>query len=70
MTEKPPNQMKRGLGTDIAVVGGMIFVAQIIVALTIGPCISLLGSTTAIVYADSILSFLGALSATQIVYIN
>ncbi|XP_039449557.1 proton-associated sugar transporter A-like isoform X2 [Culex pipiens pallens] len=66
--DKP--ERKRGLATDIAVVGGMIFVAQIIVSLGIGSFISLLGSTTAVIYAAALFSFLSAISATQVVYMD
>lgn len=34
----------RGLGTDVAIVGSMIFVAQIIVSMTIGTFIQWLGT--------------------------
>ncbi|XP_055535240.1 proton-associated sugar transporter A-like isoform X2 [Wyeomyia smithii] len=68
LPEKP--ERKRGLATDIAVVGGMIFVAQIIVSLGIGSFISWLGSTTAVIYAAGVCSFLAAISATQVVYMD
>ncbi|XP_058458843.1 proton-associated sugar transporter A-like isoform X2 [Malaya genurostris] len=63
-------ERKRGLATDIAVVGGMIFLAQIIVSLGIGTFISWLGSTKAVIFAAGTCSFLAAISATQIVYMD
>ncbi|XP_058832812.1 proton-associated sugar transporter A-like [Topomyia yanbarensis] len=63
-------ERKRGLATDIAMVGGMIFVAQIIVSLGLGSFISWLGSTTAVIYAAGICSFLAAISSTQVVYMD
>ncbi|EDS37053.1 sucrose transport protein [Culex quinquefasciatus] len=66
--DKP--ERKRGLATDIAVVGGMIFVAQIIVSLGMGSFISLVGSTTAVIYAAALFSFLSAILATQVVYMD
>lgn len=67
-SDKP--ERKRGLATDIAVVGGMIFVAQIIVSLGIGSFISWLGSTTAVIYAAGTCSLLAAISASQVVYMD
>ena len=60
----------RGLGTDIAIVGGMLFVAQIIISLGIGPFISLLGTTAAVIYAASLCSLLAACAALNIVYMD
>ncbi|XP_053685332.1 proton-associated sugar transporter A-like isoform X2 [Sabethes cyaneus] len=68
MPDKP--ERKRGLATDIAVVGGMIFLAQIIVSLGIGSIITWLGSTTAVIYAAGACSFLAAISASQVVYMD
>ena len=64
------SKYKRGLGTDIAIVGGMMFLAQIIVSLCIGPFIKLVGSTVAVIYAESLLSFFAAISAMFIVYMD
>lgn len=61
---------KRGLGTDIAVVGSMLFVAQLIVSMSVGYLIVLLGSTRAIIYAASFTSFLAAIAATKVVYMD
>uniref|UniRef100_A0A182QPZ3 Sucrose transporter n=1 Tax=Anopheles farauti TaxID=69004 RepID=A0A182QPZ3_9DIPT len=63
-------ERKRGLATDIAVVGGMIFVAQIIVALGMGSLISAFGTTSVVVFSASICSLLAAICATQVVYMD
>lgn len=68
--ENIPLKQARGLGTDIAIISNMIFVAQLIVALGIGSFISLLGSTSAVIYAASFFSLLAAISATKVVYMN
>lgn len=68
--ENIPLKQARGLGTDIAIISNMIFVAQLIVALGIGSFISLLGSTSAVIYAASFFSFLAAIVATKVVYMN
>lgn len=58
------------MATDIAVVGGMIFVAQIIVSLGMGSLIELLGTTAAVIYTAGTCSFLAALASTQVVYMD
>ncbi|KFB53937.1 AGAP010854-PA-like protein [Anopheles sinensis] len=63
-------ERKRGLATDIAVVGGMIFVAQIIVALGMGALITAFGTTAVVVYSASICSLLASICATQVVYMD
>uniref|UniRef100_A0A023EVH7 Putative sucrose transporter n=1 Tax=Aedes albopictus TaxID=7160 RepID=A0A023EVH7_AEDAL len=68
VSDKP--EKKRGLATDIAVVGGMIFVAQIIVSLGIGSLIEALGTTSAVIYTAGVCSFLAALASTQVVYMD
>ncbi|XP_055629112.1 proton-associated sugar transporter A-like [Toxorhynchites rutilus septentrionalis] len=67
--EAPPER-KRGLATDIAVVGGMIFVAQIIISLGLGSVITAVGSTTAVIYCAGLCSFLAAIMSTQLVYMD
>ncbi|XP_017774154.1 PREDICTED: proton-associated sugar transporter A [Nicrophorus vespilloides] len=60
----------RGLGTDIALVGSMVFLAQFILSICMGTIVSLSGTTTAVVSVASSLAFCGAISATQIMYLN
>lgn len=60
----------RGLGTDVAIVSSMVFLGQFILSLCMGPIVSLAGTTTAVVGMSSFLSFCGAISATQIMYLD
>lgn len=60
----------RGLGTDIAIVSSMVFLAQFILSCGLGTIVSLSGTTTAVVGVASTLAACGALSATQIMYLE
>ncbi|XP_037828373.1 proton-associated sugar transporter A [Lucilia sericata] len=60
----------RGLGTDVAIVSSMVFLAQFILSICMGTIVSVSGTTTAVVSTASFLSFCGAISATQIMYLD
>ncbi|XP_059610363.1 proton-associated sugar transporter A [Phlebotomus argentipes] len=60
----------RGLGTDVAIVSSMVFLAQFMLSLCMGTIVSWSGTTTAVVSVASFLSFCGALSATQVMYLD
>ncbi|XP_061168874.1 proton-associated sugar transporter A-like [Saccostrea echinata] len=60
----------RGLGTDLAIVSSMVFVAQFVLSAFVGSVVDAAGSTVAVVVVAAILSFLGALSATQVLYLD
>ncbi|XP_011140951.1 proton-associated sugar transporter A [Harpegnathos saltator] len=60
----------RGLGTDIAIVSSMVFLAQFLLSCCLGTIVSLCGSTVAVVYIASVLAMCGAASATQIMYLD
>lgn len=64
-----PLETTRGLGTDVAVISSMMFVAQIIVSLTIGQLIKLIG-TSAVIYAASFFSTCAALMASRVLYMS
>lgn len=64
----PQNQV-RGIGTDVAIVSCMVFLAQFILSLTMGSLISRT-STVAVVVAASVLSFCGAISANFVTYLD
>lgn len=64
-----PLEKTRGLGTDVAVISSMMFVAQIIISLTIGSLIAMIG-TSAVIYAASFFSVCAAIMATQVLYMN
>jgi hypothetical protein len=44
---------KRGLGTDIAVVGSMLFLAQIIVSVSIGAIVKAVGTTKVLLWVSN-----------------
>jgi len=60
----------RGLATDIAIVGSMLFVAQFTVSLSIGTFIEWIGSTTAVMFAASIFAALASISALKVQYMG
>ncbi|KAH8379371.1 hypothetical protein KR009_004449 [Drosophila setifemur] len=60
----------RGLGTDIAIISSMVFLAQFILSLCMGTIITSSGTTTAVISTASFLSLCGAFSATKIMYLD
>ncbi|CAF4490035.1 unnamed protein product, partial [Rotaria magnacalcarata] len=56
------------IGTDVAVVSSMVFLAQLCLSSTMGTFVHLAGSTAMITIVASILSICGAISATQVLY--
>ncbi|GAB0090629.1 MFS transporter superfamily [Sergentomyia squamirostris] len=60
----------RGLGTDVAVVSSMVFLAQFLLSLCMGSIVTWSGTTTSVVSVASFLSFCGALSASQVMYLD
>jgi len=75
--EKPREPQKpvwtdqvRGIGTDIAIVSCMVFLAQFILSLLMGSIVYRTGSTVAVVVAAAILSFCGAISANFVTYLD
>lgn len=63
-------EFERGLGTDCGIVGSMLFVAQFTMSLSIGSFVTLIDSTAAVLYAASFFSFLAAISACFVVYLD
>lgn len=59
----------RGIGTDIAVVSSMVFLAQLCLSSTMGSLVQLAGSTAIVTFVAGFLSICGAISATQVLYI-
>lgn len=59
----------RGIGTDVAVVGSMVFLAQLCLSSTMGTLIHLAGSTVIVTVVASLLSLCGAISATRVLYV-
>ncbi|KAK3849008.1 hypothetical protein Pcinc_044221 [Petrolisthes cinctipes] len=70
MSKSGPEHQVRGLGTDVAIVSSMVFLAQFILSLCMGSIVSAVGSTTAVVCAASILAACGAFTATQVIYLD
>lgn len=60
----------RGLGTDVAIVSSMVFLAQFMLSCCLGTIVSWSGTTTAVVCVASTLAACGAVSATQIMYLD
>ncbi|XP_072163593.1 membrane-associated transporter protein-like [Diadema setosum] len=67
-SNRQQKQPIRGLGTDVSLVQSMVFVAQFFLSLCMGSIVHAVGSTVAIVGAACVLSGLGALAATQVMY--
>ncbi|UJR15709.1 hypothetical protein I4U23_002644 [Adineta vaga] len=64
------NGQVRGIGTDVAVVSSMVFLAQLCLSSTMGTLIHLAGSTVVVTVVASFLSICGAISATQVLYLT
>ncbi|XP_055331649.1 proton-associated sugar transporter A-like [Paramacrobiotus metropolitanus] len=60
----------RGLGTDVATVSSMVFLAQFILSGLNGSLVHFTGTPTSTVVLSAVLSFCGALAATQVTYVN
>jgi len=60
----------RGIGTDIAIVSAMVFLAQFILSSLMGTIVAKAGSTVAVVVCASVLSFCGAVSAQFVTYMD
>lgn len=63
-------QQLRGLGTDVALVSSMVFLAQLILSACMGAIVSWAGTTSAVVCVAAVLSFCGAMCATQVLYLD
>ncbi|KAH8380521.1 hypothetical protein KR009_011179 [Drosophila setifemur] len=67
--ETVPLKQARGLGTDVAIISSMVFIAQLIVSLSVGPLVSWMETTCAVLYASTFLSFLAAIAALFVLYV-
>lgn len=67
--ETVPLKQQRGLGTDVAIISSVVFIAQLVVALSVGPLITWLGTTAAILYASTFFAALAAIAAIFVLYI-
>ncbi|ETN64928.1 sucrose transport protein [Anopheles darlingi] len=69
MVKKPADNI-RGLGTDVAIVSSMVFLAQFVLSICMGSIVAWSGTTTAVVSVAALLSFCGAIAATQVMYLD
>ena len=60
----------RGLGTDVAIVSSMVFLAQFFLSMCMGSLVSYFGTTTTVVCVAAVLCLFGAISATQVMYLE
>ncbi|XP_058830143.1 proton-associated sugar transporter A-like [Topomyia yanbarensis] len=64
------SSQRRGFGADVSIMSSMLFLAQLIIALAIGSVIDAFGSTTVVIYSASLFSFLAAIAATQVLFME
>ncbi|KAL8623479.1 hypothetical protein ACOMHN_015687 [Nucella lapillus] len=67
---KAKQHQVRGLGTDVAIVSSMVFLAQFLLSVAMGTIIYALSSTTTVIVASAVLSSLGAVTATHVTYLD
>lgn len=60
----------RGLGTDVAIVSSMVFLAQFLLSFWMGIIVSVSGTTTSVVVVASILAVIGSICASRIMYLD
>ncbi|XP_065073617.1 proton-associated sugar transporter A-like [Ochlerotatus camptorhynchus] len=64
------NDRRRGFGADVSMLSSMLFLAQLLIALAIGSVIDALETTAVTVYSASLFSFLAAIAASQMLYME
>ncbi|XP_043211013.1 proton-associated sugar transporter A-like [Amphibalanus amphitrite] len=69
-SEAVQTQQVRGLGTDVAIVSSMVFLAQFVLSLCVGSIVTAAGTTTMVVVLAAVLSTCGAITATQVTYLD
>lgn len=57
------------MGTDVAIISSMVFIAQLIVSLSVGPLIAWMQTTCAVLYLSTFLSFMAAIAAMFVLYV-
>ncbi|KAL7734126.1 hypothetical protein ACLKA6_011806 [Drosophila palustris] len=67
--ETVPLKQARGLGTDVAIISSMVFIAQLIVSVSVGPLVAWMETTCAVLYASTFLSFAAAIAAMFVLYV-
>lgn len=64
-----PKQL-RGLGTDVAIVSSMVFLAQFLLSICMGSIVNTAGTTAAVATVAGFLAFCGSIVATQVLYLD
>ncbi|XP_039449562.1 proton-associated sugar transporter A-like [Culex pipiens pallens] len=64
------SSQRRGFGADVSMLSSMLFLSQLIIALSIGSVIDAFESTTVVIFTASLFSFLAAISASQVLYME
>ncbi|EDW36739.1 GL18421 [Drosophila persimilis] len=67
--ETLPLKQARGLGTDVAIISSVVFIAQLIVSVSVGPLVSWMGTTCAVLYASTVMAFLASIAAMFVLYV-
>ncbi|BFF99106.1 proton-associated sugar transporter A [Drosophila madeirensis] len=67
--ETLPLKQARGLGTDVAIISSVVFIAQLIVSVSVGPLVSWMGTTCAVLYASTVMAFLASIAAMFVMYV-
>ena len=60
----------RGLGTDIAIISSMVFLAQFLLSAGMGTIVHVAGTPAAIMAVAAVLSLCGAVTATKVLYVD
>jgi len=60
----------RGLGTDVAILSSMVSLAQFILSMRMGYIVCIIGTTKTIFSFAAIIGLCGAISATQVMYLD
>lgn len=64
------SSQKRGFGADVSMLSSMLFLAQLIIALSIGSVIDAVSSETVVMFSASLFSFLAAIAASQVLFME
>ena len=61
---------KRGLGTDVALVSSMVFLAQFLLSFVVGAIVHFAGTTRVVMVIASVCATAGAYTATKVTYLD
>ena len=64
------SRKKRGLGTDVALVSSMVFLAQFLLSFIVGALVHLTGTTRVVMVIASLCATAGAYTATKVTYLD